>query len=253
MAQATTAATTSSTDTRAHKWGGGHSPFNLSYGKVMMWFFLVTDCFTFGAFLVSYGAKRFFSNVWPDANAVFGGAPLFGERHLPLVFVSIMTFILILSSVTMVLAVHAGHYMDKAKVTKWLILTIIGGILFLSCQAWEWTELHGEGGWWGSFIDPTTVSLQSIQHFFKPGVAATMSFADASNAMTSFFNYFFTITGFHGFHVFIGVCLLCVVLINTANGTYERRGHYEMVEKIGLYWHFVDLVWVFVFTCFYLI
>ncbi|HET8573379.1 MAG TPA: cytochrome c oxidase subunit 3 [Edaphocola sp.] len=252
MAQATTAITNPS-DAKSLKWGGGHSPFNLSYGKIMMWFFLVTDAFTFGAFLISYGSKRFFTNVWPDPNLVFSGAPLMGHTPLPLVFVSIMTFILILSSVTMVMAVHAGHYMDRAKVTKWLIFTIIGGILFLSCQTWEWTELHGEGGWWGSFVDPTNVSLASLQHFFKPSVAASMTLAQATEATTSFFNFFFTITGFHGMHVFSGVCLLSVALINTVNGTYERRGHYEMIEKIGLYWHFVDLVWVFVFTCFYLI
>jgi cytochrome c oxidase subunit 3 len=251
MTQATTA-TIEDTTTSA-KWAGGHSPFNLSYGKVMMWFFLLSDAFTFGALLISYGSKRFFSNVWPDANLVFGTAPFFGHAKMPLVFVSIMTFILILSSVTMVLAVHSGHYMDKQKVTKWLLLTIIGGIAFLSCQAWEWTHLHHEGAWWGSFIDPTQVSMASIQHFFRPDVAATMTLAQGMEAITNFFNFFFTITGFHGCHVFSGVILNIIILVNTVNGTYERRGHYEMVEKVGLYWHFVDLVWVFVFTCFYLI
>lgn len=251
MAQATTIPTKA--DSKELKWAGGHSPFNLSYGKIMMWFFLLTDSFTFGALLISYGAKRFFSNVWPDPNQVFSGAPLFGHAHLPLVFVSLMTFILILSSVTMVMAVHAGHYMDKAKVTKWLLLTIIGGITFLTCQAWEWTELHGEGAWWGSFIDPSIVSLESLKHFYKPEVAATMTLDQGLEATTSFFNFFFTITGFHGCHVLSGVILNIMVLINTVNGTYQRRGHYEMVEKVGLYWHFVDLVWVFVFTCFYLI
>jgi len=69
----------------------------------------------------------------------------------------------------------------------------------------------------------------------------------------NFSNLFFTITGFHGFHVTTGVVINIVVLINVLKGTYERRGHYLMVEKVGLYWHFVDLVWVFVFTFFYLV
>src|SRR6478609_3487443 len=93
-------------------WGGGRSPFNVSYGKLMMWIFLLSDAFTFGALLISYGTTRFFSSVWPEANSVFRSFPMLGD-NLPLVFVSMMTFILILSSVTMVLAVHAGHYGDK--------------------------------------------------------------------------------------------------------------------------------------------
>lgn len=236
-------------------WGGGRSPFNVSYGKMMMWFFLLSDAFTFGALLISYGTTRFFSSVWPEANAVFYAAPFFGEKQLPLVFVSLMTFILILSSVTMVLAVHAGHYNDRRGVVKWLLWTIIGGIAFLSCQAWEWTHLHAEGGWWGSFTDPNTPA-SAIKHFFgsyKGHVLTAANHPAALQATHDFFNYFFTITGFHGCHVASGVCFNIMILINTVNGTYERRGHYEMVEKIGLYWHFVDLVWVFVFTCFYLL
>lgn len=222
---------------------------------MMMWFFLLSDAFTFGALLISYGTTRFFSAVWPEANAVFYAAPFFGDKNLPLVFVSLMTFILILSSVTMVLAVHAGHYNDKRGVVKWLLWTIIGGIAFLSCQAWEWTHLYHEGGWWGSFTD-LSMPAAAIQHFFGnyPGhVLTATNHAAAMQSTHDFFNYFFTITGFHGCHVASGVCFNTMILINTVNGTYERRGHYEMVEKIGLYWHFVDLVWVFVFTCFYLL
>jgi cytochrome c oxidase subunit 3 len=143
-----------------------------------------------------------------------------------------MTFILIISSVTMVLAVHAGHNMDKKGVVKNLIWTIIGGLAFLGCQAWEWTHLHHEGAWWGSnpFLN-----------------------ADGTASSTNFTNYFFTITGFHGFHVFSGVIINIVMLIMTLMDKFEQRGHYLMIEKAGLYWHFVDLVWVFVFTCFYLV
>ena len=217
---------------------------------MMMWFFLITDTFTFGAFLIALGTTRFFSAVWPDPNHVFNSAPFLGGGY-PLVFVSIMTFILIMSSVTMVLAVHAGHYNDKQGVIKWMLWTIVGGIAFLGCQAWEWTHLAHEGGWWNSFTDPNT-SIATLQHFYGTEITAANQI-DAVQSTHTFFNYFFTITGFHGFHVFTGVCFNVMLLINTINGTYERRGHYEMVEKVGLYWHFVDLVWVFVFTCFYLL
>ena len=212
-------------------WNGGKSPFNVEYGKLMMWYFLMSDAFTFGAFLISYGTIRFSSNGWPDPNEVFQSFPGLGSG-LPLMFVSLMTFILIISSVTMVLAVKAGHDMNKKKVVTNLIWTIIGGIAFLSCQAWEWTHLHHEGAWWGSnpFLN-----------------------ADGSASTTNFTNYFFTITGFHGFHVLSGVVINIVMLIMTFNDTFEKRGNYLMIEKAGLYWHFVDLVWVFVFTCFYLI
>lgn len=214
-------------------WSGGHSPFSVSYGKLMMWYFLISDAFTFGAFLISYGTQRFMAQAWPDPNVVFHSFPFMGHMNLPLVFVSLMTFILIMSSVTMVLAVHAGHMRDRKAVIKWLILTIIGGIMFLSCQAWEWTHLHEVGAWWGS------------NPFNNHDGSAPLS--------TNFTDFFFTITGFHGVHVTSGVILNIIVLINTIKGTYDKRGHYEMVEKVGLYWHFVDLVWVFVFTCFYLL
>jgi cytochrome c oxidase subunit III len=235
-------------------WGGGRSPFNVSYGKMMIWFFLLSDAFTFGALLISYGTTRFFSSVWPDPNQVFKSFPFFEGMNLPLLFVSLMTFILIMSSVTMVLAVHAGHYNDRKNVAKWLLWTIVGGICFLACQAWEWTHLHHEGGWWGSFTDFNT-PVSAFQQFFDMKKDAVVSQLPLHGAQAThdFFNYFFTITGFHGCHVLSGVCFNVMILINTVNGTYERRGHYEMVEKTGLYWHFVDLVWVFVFTCFYLL
>jgi len=212
-------------------WSGGKSPFNVEYGKLMMWYFLMSDAFTFGAFLISYGTIRFSSNSWPDPNEVFKSFPVIGEMSIPLAFVSLMTFILIMSSVTMVLAVTAGHQNDRKGVMKWMFFTIIGGIAFLSCQAWEWSHLHHQGAWWGS--NP----FNNI---------------DGSAASTNFSNFFFTITGFHGFHVFSGVVINIIMLIMTYLGVFDRRGHYAMIEKAGLYWHFVDLVWVFVFTCFYL-
>lgn len=214
-------------------WGGGKSPFNVEYGKVMMWYFLMSDTFTFAGFLLAYGSVRFSANSWPDANEVYNSFPFAPEgTHAPLIFVSIMTFILILSSVTMVLAVQAGHHNNKKAVVRNLILTILGGIAFLSCQAWEWTHLYHEGAWWGRnpFLN-----------------------VDGTPGAVNFTNFFFTITGFHGFHVFTGVIINIIMLIMALNNTFEKRGHYLMIEKAGLYWHFVDLVWVFVFTCFYLI
>jgi cytochrome c oxidase subunit III len=212
-------------------WSGGKSPFKVEYGKLMMWYFLMSDAFTFGAFLISYGTIRFSTNSWPDPNHVFRSFPVIGEMSIPLAFVSLMTFILIMSSVTMVLAVGSGHEMDRKGVLKWLGWTILGGAAFLGCQAWEWTHLHHQGAWWGSnpFLN-----------------------IDGTQASTNFTNFFFTITGFHGFHVLSGVVINIIMFIMTYKGVFDRRGHYLMIEKAGLYWHFVDLVWVFVFTCFYL-
>ncbi len=240
-------------DNKKTAWMGGTSPFNLSYGKLMMWYFLMSDAFTFGAFLISYGTTRFSSKIWTDANEVFKSFPfmdLIGVKSAPLVFVSFMTFVLIVSSVTMVLAVHEGHCNNKKGVIKWMVWTIIGGFIFLGCQAWEWTHLHHENAWWGSFIQ---APYDEIKHFFSHTQDQALVAAYGADSAHKCFNFFFTITGFHGFHVFSGVVINIIILFNTINGTYERRGHYEMIEKVGLYWHFVDLVWVFVFTCFYLL
>ncbi|MDH5474232.1 MAG: cytochrome c oxidase subunit 3 [Cyclobacteriaceae bacterium] len=229
-------------------WNGGQSPFNASYGKLMMWFFLLSDAFTFSALLVTYGMVRyshaaydpsvhgaivdnvfpFSQGYWPLPDFVFNSFPFahqLGFDHAPLVFVGIMTFILIMSSVTMVLAVEAGHRMDKKAVEKWMLWTIIGGLTFLGCQAWEWNHFIHAG------------SSLSYNSYGPPDFAAL----------------FFFITGFHGTHVLSGVLLNFLIYYRTVTGMYEKRGHYEMVEKVGLYWHFVDLVWVFVFTFFYLI
>ena len=236
-------------------WSGGKSPFNLSYGKMMMWYFLMSDAFTFGAFLISYGTIRFSANYWPDPNVVFNAFPLAGHANLPLAFVSLMTFILIISSVTMVLAVHAGHNMDRKGVEKYMLWTIVGGLAFLGCQAWEWTHLIT--GHHAVLIDGqiqeigTTVSQ-------NPWGAVVPNLTHNGEAVhqtgpVAFGGFFFGITGFHGFHVFSGVVINIIMYIKTRLGHFDQRGHYEMIEKAGLYWHFVDLVWVFVFLCFYLI
>lgn len=248
--------TTALTTEKKSLWGGGKSPFSVSYGKLMMWIFLLSDAFTFSSLLVAYGFVRhtypspvkneiikpmqhleegfveqmqhvgyFTNDKWPLPELVFNHFPFIHGMHLPLFFVSLMTFILIFSSVTMVLAVEAGHRMAKKEVATYMFWTILGGLGFLGCQAWEWTTFITEGA-----------RLDSNP--FGP-----MAFAAL----------FFIVTGFHGFHVFSGVVLNVIIYLNVLKGTYDKRGHYEMVEKVGLYWHFVDLVWVFVFTFFYLI
>ena len=288
-------------------WGGGTRPFGASYGKLMMWFFLMTDALTFSGFLAAYGFSRFkYVDIWPVPEEVFTHFPFLHGDH-PLLFVALMTFILILSSVTMVLAVNYGHKMQKKKVILWMTLTILGGIAFLGSQAWEWGHfIHGERG----AINTTTLQVvhiakdnelssvyelvgvdahhghheitlddvvknleekpeysvrlanrenmsnqASIEYINKNGteVITGANLHNNEYGHQLFADYFFFITGFHGFHVFSGVVILIIILINVIKGTYEKRGHYEMVEKVGLYWHFVDLVWVFVFTFFYLV
>jgi len=220
-------------------WDGKESPFRVSYGKLMMWFFLVSDGLTFGGLLTALGYAKF-SNVesltgaWPSGEDVFFHFP-FTHAELPLLYVAFMTFILIVSSVTMVLAVEAGHRMDKKGVIKWLLWTVIGGLIFLGSQVWEWaTFIAGPDGDITTWVDNATLTYNP----YGP---------------TLYADFFFFITGFHGFHVFTGVLFNSLVLRNIIRGVYHKRGHYEMVEKVGLYWHFVDLVWVFVFTFYYLV
>lgn len=218
-------------------WMGGDSPFKASYGKIMMWYFLINDTFTFASFLLAYGAIRYTNlAIWPHPSDVFKSVPIpfagLDEMNLPLVFVSFMTFTLIISSVTMVRAVQEGFQMNKKGVINWLIPTIIGGLVFLGCQYLEWTHLMHEG-----------MSLTYCPFGINAEAGRPVSFGAL----------FFLITGFHGLHVLFGVTLNIWLLYNTATGVFERRGHYEMVEKVGLFWHFVDLVWVFVFLCFYLL
>ncbi len=311
-------------------WDGGNKPLNASYGKMMMWFFIVSDALTFSGFLASYGFSRFkFIDSWPIADEVFTHIP-FIHGNFPMYYVAFMTFILIFSSVTMVLAVDAGHHMKKNKVMLYLFLTIIGGAIFVGSQAWEWgTFIKGSYGtvetkggkilqfldtesqrtalgdfaisipservhqeksswiWFQSETARTSFTLEEVTKGFlaNENLLIRTEYLDENGERTVlsreasiaklqsdgkliveganlkhneygtplFADFFFFITGFHGFHVFSGVIFNIIIFFNVILGTYERRGHYEMVEKVGLYWHFVDLVWVFVFTVFYLI
>ncbi len=316
---------------KVNNWEGGKKPMAASYGKLMMWFFIVSDALTFSGFLVAYGFSRYKNiNSWPIADEVFTHFPFLHGIEAPMYYVALMTFILILSSVTMVLAVDAGHKMQKSKVVFYMMATIIGGLAFVGSQAWEWktfilgdygaVETHkGEilqfvdkntgkrvalndfvekthsdriaheshnGIWFKSGEKLPSYSIEDVRHSFiaipeivikgeeiqENGHKVVYSkeesiekINDAVNIVEGanlihneygnrlFANFFFFITGFHGFHVFSGVIFNIIIFINVLLGTYERRGHYEMVEKVGLYWHFVDLVWVFVFTFFYLV
>jgi len=238
-------------------WTGGRSPFNVSYGKLMMWIFLLSDAFTFSSLLVGYGAIRYSysgsSTPWPDPATVFNHFPFAHGLHLPLLFVSLMTLILIISSVTMVLAVEAGHRNAKNEVSKYMLYTILGGIAFLSCQAWEWTQFIGEGGRLDSNLFGFTPTAAEHAQNLRLFDHVHWTEADKIPGPVPFASLFFIVTGFHGFHVLSGVVINIIIWLNVIRGTYEKRGHYEMVEKVGLYWHFVDLVWVFVFTFYYLI
>jgi cytochrome c oxidase subunit 3 len=192
-------------------WGGGAAPFGASWQKTMMWIFIVTDALLFSGLLSGYGFLRQASSTpWPRQSEVFS---------IP--FIALMTFILITSSMTMGTAVTAARLGDHKKALRNLVFTIIGGLSFLSCQAYEWTELIHEGA--------------RLSH--NPWGAPQFGQA------------FFILTGFHGSHVFSGLVILIVTAIRTAMGKTPAQG----VEMAGLYWHFVDLVWVFIFTLFYLL
>lgn len=353
-------------------WSGGKQPFKASYGKLMMWYFLLSDAFTFAGFLIAYGALRFSVPTWPLPDTVFSTFPG-GIHDAPLIFVTLMTFILIVSSVTMVRAVQEGHRENKNGVAFWMFLTILGGATFLGCQAWEWTTLiagenmsvtrntfgshtesgvylddehghpykdgdekekfekgdtyllheyhadddhskdhdkkdhsdgshdkddhgdghegdshdgdhkedahegdgshsdgdHGDGKGEGEkpkvdkggadHADVHTIQQDPDNPKDKKFVSRRFVTDSGVKGHQTFGPYqfgalFFFITGFHGFHVFSGVAFLLIILLNVMSGLYvDRKNGYEMVEKIGLYWHFVDLVWVFVFLVFYLL
>ncbi|MCB0761530.1 MAG: cytochrome c oxidase subunit 3 [Flavobacteriales bacterium] len=317
---------------------------------MMMWYFLVSDALTFGGLLIAYGVSRHeVIFPWPIGEQVFEGMPVLGSGY-PLMYVALMTFILIVSSVTMVLAVEAGHRNHKPGVVRWLGWTIVGGFFFLGSQAWEWSHfIHGSGGAFkvagevtvtatlGSPSSPgetmtftlkdddmvffdgdfgheyehamhagdhadeghdahgheahgheaegeghgedAHVSLENLKpeililnkytenkafvqgaelekiwkHKGEDTEVFGANLSENEYGPQQYANFFFFVTGFHGFHVFSGVLINIIVFLMVIKGVFEKRGHYEMVEKIGLYWHFVDLVWVFVFTFFYLV
>jgi cytochrome c oxidase subunit III len=197
--------------------------FSVPWGKAMMWIFLLSDTFIFSCFLTSYMHVRLATLAgWPNPSEVFA-LHLFG-RDIPLILIAIMTFVLITSSGTMALAVNYGYRRDKKRTVLLLCATAALGATFVGMQAFEWTKLIMEG----------------VRPWGNPWGAP------------QFGSCFFMITGFHGCHVTAGVIYLLVTAKRVASGFYDRRGSYETVEVAGLYWHFVDLVWVFIFAFFYL-
>jgi cytochrome c oxidase subunit 3 len=206
-------------------WGGDRQAFHVPWGKAMMWIFLLSDTFIFTCFLTSYMNVRISTPVpWPNPSEVFA-LELFGI-HMPLILIAIMTFVLITSSGTMALAVNFGYRGDRGRTTALMLMTAGFGAIFVGMQAFEWTKLIVEEG-----IRPWGNPLGAEQ----------------------FGASFFMITGFHGLHVSAGVVYLVIVALKVLRGDYERGGgNYEIVEIAGLYWHFVDLVWVFIFAFFYL-
>ncbi|MGE6785791.1 heme-copper oxidase subunit III family protein [Ensifer adhaerens] len=217
----------------AADWASDQRTFkNVSWGKAMMWIFLLSDTFVFGCFLIAYMSARMSTAVpWPNPSEVF--ALHIGGTDMPLILIAIMTFVLITSSGTMAMAVNYGYRHDRKKTALLMIITALFGATFVGMQAFEWTKLITEG----------------VRPWGNPWGAP------------QFGSTFFMITGFHGTHVTIGVIFLVIIARKVWRGDFEtgkrgfftsRKGQYEIVEITGLYWHFVDLVWVFIFAFFYL-
>jgi len=204
-------------------WSSDKQAFDVPWGKLMMWIFLLSDTFIFSIFLTGYmNVRMSATDPWPNASEVFA-LTLFGA-HLPLILIAIMTFILITSSGTMAMAVNFAYKGDRRTTAILMGVTALLGASFVGMQAFEWTKLIVEEG---------------IRPWSNPFGAA------------QFGSTFFMITGFHGMHVTAGVIYLSIVARKVARGDYEKKG-YAIVEITGLYWHFVDLVWVFIFAFFYL-
>ncbi len=204
-------------------WSADKQTFDVPWGKLMMWIFLLSDTFIFSVFLTAYMSVRMTTTVdWPPTSEVF--SLMIAGHHVPLLLIAIMTFILITSSGTMALAVNYAYRGDRKKVYNLMMITAVLGASFVGMQAFEWTKLIVDEG-----VRPWSNPMGAEQ----------------------FGASFFMITGFHGLHVTAGVIYLAVIARRVRNGYYENRG-YHIVEITGLYWHFVDLVWVFIFAFFYL-
>jgi cytochrome c oxidase subunit 3 len=205
-------------------WSSDRQAFHVSWGKAMMWIFLLSDTFVFSCFLTGYMTVRVSTTVsWPNPSEVF--ALHVGGADIPLLLIAIMTFVLITSSGTMAMAVNFAYRSDRVNAATLMLVTATLGELFVGMQAFEWSKLILEEG---------------VRPWGNPMGAAQFGSA------------FFMITGFHGLHVSAGVVFLFVVAFKLMRGDYDKAGNYQIVEITGLYWHFVDLVWVFIFALFYL-
>lgn len=204
-------------------WSSDRQAFQVSWGKAMMWIFLLSDTFIFSCFLTGYMTVRLTTTaVWPNPSEVF--SLNIGGTDMPLLLIAIMTFVLISSSGTMAMAVNYAYRRNRATTAILMLATALLGASFVGMQAFEWSKLIAEG----------------VRPWGNPMGAA------------QFGSTFFMITGFHGLHVSAGVIYLLIVASRVLRGRYEKTGNYQIVEIAGLYWHFVDLVWVFIFALFYL-
>lgn len=191
-------------------WGGGVAPFATNTKKLGMWLFLLSDSLTFSTAILAYAYVRLSSANWPRPFEIY---PAIANA-------TFLTFILLSSSLTMVMAVAAAHRNEIKKAVIYILLTAVGGVAFVGLHMMEWFRLFAEGvtPWSNKWGDPL------------------------------FGGTFFGLTGLHMLHVSIGVIYLCIVAL----GFGRRKFNADHVEVSGLYWHFVDLVWMFIFPMVYL-
>jgi cytochrome c oxidase subunit III len=193
------------------EWEGGKSPYATNSKKFGMWLFLISDSLTFSALLFAYTYSRVANPDWPKP---FQFSP-------SVIFASIMTFCLLTSSLTMVMAVHAMNHGNRKATVWWILATMAGGVAFVILHMTEWLRL---------------INDEHVTPFTNPW------------GVPLFGGTFFGLTGLHMTHVIIGVIYLAVICQAVARGKFK----FEDVEVSGLYWHFVDLVWMFIFPLVYL-
>jgi len=210
-------AETRTRQTLADEWSGGSLPYRVSHRKLGMWLFIMSDSLTFCALLMTYSYARFASVDWPTP---FPFKP-------SILFSTGMTLVLLSSSLTMVFAVAAAKQGRKRLARRWILATIVFGATFIVLHLMEWKHLMDEG------LYPFSLPAEWLHKW--------------PNASPLFGSAFFGITGLHMFHVFTGLCYLGVIAMRLKKFTADD------VEVSGLYWHFVDLVWMFVFPLIYLL
>jgi cytochrome c oxidase subunit 3 len=242
------------TDVKAGEWSGGTFPYRVGHRKLGMWLFIMSDSLTFTALLIGYSYVRVASDTWPKP---FQFSP-------SIIFSSLMTLVLLSSSLTMVMAVMAANRRKKRSARRWILATMVLGSLFVILHGYEWKHLIEDEGVTPSgnqfmlartYDDSGHLIGERVVHV-KPEEASEMEMETVNEqgqtvryvqADRMFGAAFFGITGLHMFHVLTGVMYLGVIAARIKKFTAED------VEVSGLYWHFVDLVWMFVFPLIYLL
>ena len=241
-------------DVATSEWSGGTFPYRVGHRKLGMWLFIMSDSLTFTALLIGYSYVRVASETWPKP---FQFSP-------SIVFSSMMTLVLLSSSLTMVMAVMAANRRNKRSARRWIFATMFLGTMFIVLHAYEWNHLITDEGVTPSgnhfmlkrtYDDSGKMISEGVVHI-KPEESAEFQTETVNDegqtvryvhADRMFGAAFFGITGLHMFHVFTGVLYLGVIAMRIKKFTAED------VEVSGLYWHFVDLVWMFVFPLIYLL